>query len=207
MKPDSFPERFRQSLQTELASARFWIELLTLIGLILYVNETRRTNDLTQTALTNAQQNFIKDQAPVITTTPDPPMIEAGKPLRWDIRYTNYGRSPALYVHTCIRAAYGPFPGSVPTPKTGECDQTPSFRSTAVLPQGVTEYSTSLGDKPLTEDDVKIIKSHDGGAVVTGFISYSDVSGHSYESVFCSYRLQSGALLNCDRSNFIIEKQ
>lgn len=41
---------------------RFFVEILALIGLALYTLETRRTNNLTETALTNSKDQFTKAQ-------------------------------------------------------------------------------------------------------------------------------------------------
>jgi hypothetical protein len=158
-------------------------------------------------SIEQTQRNFESDQAPVVWTTPQPPEIEIGKKLKWNILYSNYGRSPAREVRTCGLLAMGPLGlaalQTLPEPSVDRCRNEP-FHSVSVLPQGYSpNFVTALSPAPLKEDDADIIKSTDGGAIVYGVISYEDAVGHSYESTFCSYRLITGALMNCEKYNTI----
>jgi hypothetical protein len=187
------------------------LEIAALIGLVLYTCETRRTNNLTKKAVANAQENFVKDQAPYMWTTPQQPTITINEPFRWDIHYSNYGRSPALNVRRCVRAAYGPkgfaFLASMKEPSLDdkECAdaQRMPFASVSVTPPGFPGYSTSQATDPLTQHDIDSITNTEAGAYVWGIIGYEDASGHSYESVFCSFRFKSGAIGDCPKYNYI----
>lgn len=88
---------FAQRLIGSLKKPKFLIEVLALVGLAFYVGETRRTNNLTQIALKDTQDNFIKDQRPYIwssalKTNP----MKAGEKLSAHVFFANYGKTPAL---------------------------------------------------------------------------------------------------------------
>src|SRR6478736_2743242 len=137
--------------------------------------------DLTRQAFTESQNNFTKDQAPVILAEPQRPEITAGRPLFWNVVISNFGRSTALNVRICMQIAHGQKIelDKIPVPTVQECDKT--VKSSLVLPQGHKEYSTAFGPFRLDRDDVKLIKSTDYGAYVIGLVYYDDMSGHSYE--------------------------
>jgi hypothetical protein len=155
-------------------------------------------------AIDNVQENFIKENAPVIWVQPQPPTFKVDDLLRWNVQYTNYGHLTALNVHTCITAATGPkgFKAwdeiKFPPP---DCDR--PIRSSGVSPQNNTDYTTVQGDHPLSELQVSTINTTDGGAIVFGIITYDDIAGHSYETGFCEYRLTSGALMHCEKYNYV----
>ncbi len=208
-KTDPYFRTFVEQLKQHAREPRFIMEVLALLGLFFYSCETRRTNNLTQIAIGNAEENFIKDHAPSVWVTPQPPMLNLNENFRWDVQYANYGRSPALELHSCATAAYGPVGLStlvtinLPDINGRECK--PRWRSSTVLPPspGFIGYTSAVGEKPLSQSDIDTIKSIDGGAVVLGIIEYSDATGHTYDTVFCSYRLQAGALMNCEKYNYI----
>jgi hypothetical protein len=158
-------------------------------------------------AITQTQRNFEKDQAPVIWTSPQNPTVEIGKRLEWNIFYSNYGRSPALDLRHCALLAQGPLGlnalQSLPPPSWTNC-ASQQVSSTGVLPQGYgPNYTSALSPAPLTDNEVAVIKSVDGGAISYGVISYNDAAGHTYESTFCYYRLITGAMMNCEKYNTI----
>jgi hypothetical protein len=185
----------------------FWTRVAA--GLILlYTAFAGWQVSLTNTAINDARENFSKDHAPYMWVTPQIPVLNPNEPFRWDIQYSNYGRSPALELHSCARAAYGPMGLSaldavkLPIIDSPECkDQ--RGHSTSVNPPGYSGYTTALGQAPLQKSDIETIKSVDGGALVLGVIEYTDATGHAYESVFCSYRLITGAIMNCEKYNYI----
>lgn len=182
----------------------FWVGLFTLIAVTIYAGLTAWQGWLTRLAIKNTQENFIQENAPVIWVAPQTPTFKVDDLLRWDVHYTNYGHLTALNVHTCLTAAYGPkgfkiweefkFPPA-------NCDR--PIRSSGVSPPNHTDFTTIVGDKPLTAPQVSTINVTDGGAVAFGIITYDDIAGHSYETGFCSYRLISGALMHCEKYNYV----
>ena len=66
---DKYPDNFWNRLKRQLRKPRFFLELLALIGLGFYSCETRRTNNLTQTALDNSKSQFTTEQRPYVWLT------------------------------------------------------------------------------------------------------------------------------------------
>lgn len=160
-------------------------------------------------AIAQTQRNFESDQAPVVWTSPQPPVVEIGKRLTWDVPFSNYGRSPARNVRHCALLSLGPLGlnalQTLPKPSAAICDNQP-FHSMSVLPQGAPGlYVSGVSPDNLGADDVEIIKKVDGGAIVYGIISYDDAVGHGYESSFCYYRLVTGAIMSCEKYNSITQ--
>lgn len=187
------------------AQKNYIVQVVTLGVLILYASFTFWQGWLTRELITQTQRNFESDQAPVIWTSPQSPIVEVGEKLKWDVLYSNYGRSPAHNVKSCAWLAQGPVGLNalqiLPQPSARSCDNQ-SFRSIGMIPQGVPpSYVSALSPVPLTESDVATIKSVDGGAIIYGVISYDDSVGHSYESTFCYYRLATKATMNCEKYN------
>ena len=193
-------------VDTEHARKKFNVEKLTLLAVVLYAGVTLWQALLTRTAIQDARDHFVKDQAPYIWVTPQPPVINLNEQLRWDVHYSNYGRSPAFNVKSCLQAAYGTdgpsYLKTLPEPSsTMECKGTSG--STGVLPPGFPSFSSTTGEDRLTQTDIDDIKATDAGAVVWGIIGYDDSSGHSYKTTFCSFRFSSGAISNCPKYNYI----
>lgn len=188
----------------------FWTKVSAGL-LFIYAGLTSTQACLTKIAVDDARENFVKDQAPVIWVKPKPPEIKVNEPLRWDVIYSDYGRSPALNVKTCITAAYVPsytkdafsYLSSLPPPSINDCKtkQRVVPAGIDVVPPGFENFSTALGLIPLTQNVFDVVTSTEGGVFIHGMITYDDVSGHSYETVFCNYRFTSGAIGVCDKYN------
>lgn len=86
--------------------------------------------------------------------------------------------------------------------ENADCSQH-AYRSQVVLPPGLPAYSSSMGSGPLTDKDVNEIEGIDEGALIFGVIQYDDSVGNTYETGFCSYRLRTGAVMNCEKYNYI----
>jgi hypothetical protein len=190
---------------------KFVVEKLTLVVVAVYAGVTIWQASLTRTAIADAREHFVKDQAPYIWVTPQPPVVNLNEQFRWDVHYSNYGRSPALNVRRCVNAAYGArgfsYLSTLPQPSFSakECTdaQDSPVASVSVVPPGFPSFSTSLSKDRLTQTDIDTIKATEAGAFVWGIIAYDDSSGHSYEAIFCSFRFISGAISDCPKYNFI----
>lgn len=190
---------------------KFIVEILTLAAVVVYAGVTIWQAWLTRTAITDARENFVKDQAPYIWVTPQPPVMKLDEPFRWDVHYSNYGRSPALNVRRCIVSTYGPSGFSYldtlapPSMNSQACRDAQGTRvaSVSVAPPGFPGYSTALGTIPLKQSDIDAIAATEAGAILWGIVAYDDRSGHSYEAVFCSFRFKSGAISDCPKYNYI----
>jgi hypothetical protein len=207
-KEDAATHKTERKEDSARESKKLFLEWLTFIAVFFYAVVALWQGCLTRESISNTQDNFIKDQTPYIWITPQPPVVTAGEHFRWDVHYSNYGRSPAINLHTCVGSLYGATMDSISTihfPSGGRCDnKTTPPTSLTVVPPGFPGYASSFDQaKVLTPEDVSNIKGHDGGAILYGVIMYEDSTGHSFETGFCAYRLQSGALANCEKYNYI----
>gem|GEM_PF-6092063 len=69
------------------------------------------------------------------------------------------------------------------------------------MPPTYPGFITVHTEEVLTQPDINAIERVSGGLVAIGVFEYSDASGHSYVSTFCSYRLIGGALAHCPKYN------
>jgi hypothetical protein len=90
--------QFIKKFGAGLHDPRFVVELLALAGLVFYVCETRRTNNLTQEALSDERKHFIESERSLVGVVSVEvfPNIEATTRLKARLNYGNYGRSPAI---------------------------------------------------------------------------------------------------------------
>jgi|SRR6185437_2222734 len=202
-QPQSIPEKPKKSKRE-----RVWkkpespVAVATLVAAVVVAIIYFFQLQTMQTTLENTQ----REDAPVIWVTPDPPKFAVGQRLVWDVHYTNYGHSTALNIHTCFTAAYGPKGirawDDLHFPTASECSTLPN-KSSGVAPPAFSGYSSVVGDKNLSDLDVRNITDIDGGVLVYGIITYEDIAGHTYETDFCDYRLQTGAIMHCEQHNSI----
>jgi hypothetical protein len=193
--------------RTQQKKQLFWTRIAA--GLILlYTAFSGWQVLLTNTAINDGRQNFIKDHAPYIWVTPEIPVLNLNEPFRWDFQYSNYGRSPALELHSCAHVGYR-LPGfssladmKLPVMNSPECKEMVG-RSTTVVPPGFPVNGTVRAPVPLQQTDIEATKSVDGGALILGVLDYTDATGHNYESAFCAWRLITGAVLYCEKYNYI----
>jgi hypothetical protein len=204
---DKYPDNFWNRLKRQLRKPRFFLELLALIGLGFYSCETRRTNNLTQTALDNSKSQFTTEQRPYVWLTNNlgPFSVEplnsgntSGR-LGFNFHYTNFGKSPAVNCQTQARIIFGE-----------NAEERISFRSLdprkgAIVPPGKDEYNTAWSDNPVSQD--LFAKIQTAGTVeyviVSGYFQYSDTSGNVYSSEFCLERNPGLGLAFCKDHNSI----
>jgi hypothetical protein len=187
-----------------------WLEItgvsLGILVAVIYIFQLRAMQKqiaLTEAAISNAQENFRIDESPVMWATPQKPIVEADHPILWDVRFTNYGKSSARNVRFCAAISFGVKLSDIPVPTRAQCEARPSPKTVTVFPQGYSQFTTIFSSVPVSKEGVDKINSTDAGAIVMGAIYYDDAFGHSYESMFCSARLTTGAVMSCDKYNDI----
>ena len=162
------------------------------------VKETHALAKAAQESLAAAQENFAKDQAPIIWVSPHDVLMEEGKLLRWDIEFSNFGRSTAFRVRSCVHLEFGRGRGSA----LGRV-QPPSFDTCIppgnpnIIPPGYKEFTTLTSPVELSAIDVVNAKTIVGVVVATAIFEYEDRSGHVYRSTYCGYRTLGGAIASC----------
>lgn len=206
--------KFRNSMRTfkrrvlrEVHQPRFIVEVAALLGLAIYTCETRRTNNITETAIIQSRDQFSQDQRPYIWLTKDgtgapeflrnlkQPQSPIGQ-IIWAYHYTNYGKSPAFITSSSrfIKIGKADF---VPSYEVGShhVDGLPIppgadyFNTVVSQPVVSVNYFSSLIDptNPLSLDSITVRIS----------FQYRDSGGRSYSTDICLKRLNGGAIAYC----------
>lgn len=198
--PMSFIKLWREDVRFRVETVALVVGLAVLIVYFLQWRVMERS-------LSDSQENFTLQNAPVIWVEPKPPTVEVNKVLSWDVLYTNYGHSTAINVRICTGGSYGGegFKALANVHFPLQCDSSdyPPTSSGVSPPNATADHTTLVGKTPLTADDVDLIKRTEGGALIYGLITYDEIGGHSYETGFCSYRLITGALMHCETNNYV----
>jgi hypothetical protein len=210
----SFQE-IKNNLWEDLKKPKTYIEILALIFLILYTCETKRTNDLTSTAVQNAKDQFRVDQRPYVwpglLLTAE---IKMGEKLRVNAYFVNYGKTPAIKQRNA---------GKVIVTEKGKSinQQIDEFFSLidkngikgdeSILPPGIPQnakesqsfVSCESDIIPITDTAVNFFKDTDGSFAVVGSSIYQDSYGTTYRTDYCSAHLNKTLLAWCSTHNEI----
>ncbi len=211
------------------AQKRNWADIITLfvltltwIAFIVYTVLTHRQSVLTKRALqTNARMarvaeqtnkdaldlartNFVKDQRPYIWLSElEAPTVKPGQRVLWKFRYTNFGKSPAIAVHSKATVLVGK-DGTQRTP-ADFFKITNNTGGTIIPPGDKTLSTTAYSDTSITARDLADIESNPDGLVLLVYFEYSDSSKTPYRSEICRVRLKTGAIAECKNEHNKIE--
>jgi hypothetical protein len=165
---------------------RFIVEIVGALLIAIYAGITVWQACLSRDLITLTKEQFYTSEQPYVWPTADPPIFTDEKPISWNVKYTNYGKSIALNVRHCGKAGY-PITKGFPMP--------PTFQqfSTLQTPPNVIFHDRDYPD----------LHSVDGLLAGEGIFEYDDSSGHSYKSVYCFYLLATGAIQACSDYNYI----
>lgn len=201
-----FPDLWTD-VKTEFRRARFYVELGALIGLVFYVCETKRTNNLTQVALNTSKQQFRIDQRPYVWVSEPGPFLRAphstgntSDKLAFQFKFTNYGKSPAIHYQVDARIAIGENAWEKIVWKSLDADKG------SILPPGKVDVNEALSDQAVSEEFFKQVNSP--GIMepieVLGHIQYFGTDGTPYSSDFCFGRTPGPPMVyNCPYHNEI----
>ena len=161
-------------------------------------------------ALKQSEDNFVLDERPVVWLTPkkdgapeldgiefdqvNPTKPSSGQVV-WQWHFMNYGRSPAnnILFHSFI--------------KVGDRPEEPTYRakkhkgSGGPMPPGKIDFAATISS-PLERAEFDSA-ARAGKITIRGIITYSDISGHKYETDFCQKLLPTMAILYCENRNSI----
>jgi hypothetical protein len=202
--PDSIEtENADREDQKSHRNKNFVVSVLTLMAVVFYAGLTFWQGTLLRDSIRNTNNNFQKDQRPYVWATDVTyPAFPKDKIFSWGLKFSNYGRSPAVKLTTCsaLRRMPGPAPfqwifSHLSVPSLDTCENGQQFPS--VLPPGKVDFFTAVGDKVLSDDEVRIILDLDAGIVILGAFRYEDRDGNRYISKFCEFRLSNGTVANC----------
>jgi hypothetical protein len=181
------------------------VEFLAFIALVFYTCETRRTNNLTQEALSVSGDQFRQEQRPYIWLTNSlvsPEFIrQSGNPrspagqIIWGYHFTNYGRTPALGIEfeEFMKLGDGPFIKTFMEPRQS---------IGAPLPPNKDDFSTVVSEPGITPTRFAQLVTSEGISIKVVF-RYTDAAHGKYEAGFCLNRLNAGAIGYCREGNYI----
>jgi len=168
-----------------------------------------------------ARDQFTKDQRPYVwITRPSFDPLKANSQLTGKVILRNFGKSPALNIRNDIsNIYYGPNASkSVDNILDGwktfkiVHEGHPSITLPPENPQDPDSYLrlTVVGfvpekgpNAPISDEDVRWISSHEGGAIMAGNIQYNDMAGNSYYTEYCIVRIMDGSNAPCSSHNEI----
>jgi plastocyanin len=106
------------------------------------VKEAHALAKTTRESLKLARDNFIKDERPYVWINPEEAKVKVGEQVTWNVKYSNYGRSPAIKLRSCSQIVImdQPFPIDTVISKLPEpsCNSPLHAKiiSTGILPKG-----------------------------------------------------------------------
>jgi hypothetical protein len=167
---------FSSKFWKRLHDPRFVIEIVALVGLVFYVCETKRTNDLTQGALDLNKRLIKTAQAASITAE----MGFAGKGSTVNIGFANHGKTA-----TTLLAHYDITLESLPSEK----------QLRIVGSETVTDSIPREGEPKMpnhfyeidgfTGEDLALYRSSQEGIRISGTFQYDDGFGEIISKQFC----------------------
>ncbi|UFZ04659.1 hypothetical protein LQG66_36695 [Bradyrhizobium ontarionense] len=131
------------------------------------------------------------------------PSLAVNKKGLWNIRYVNYGKTPALRAYTL---------GKIWTGRTALEDAAkyisslpdihdPQWRGATVPPTNksdATGFTTLVTDEVASKDLLGSMREQDNQVVMAGRAYYLDVLRNRYSSDFCYRVLATGAIAECE---------
>ena len=111
--------------------------------------------------------------------------------IMWNWWTANYGKLPALNVRfsTAMKLGSGEFEGD-PRPWIG-----------APLNPNDEHFATVYSHPGIKRREFEELMNADRGITIRGTISYSDVLGGEYETIFCLFHSRGGATAHCEDGN------
>jgi hypothetical protein len=175
--PPSLIEKYDAGREKDSAHnfKQFIVGMVTLIVVAIYALLTAFQVWFTRQANRDARDSFVKDHAPYVwVKKPDPPIMVANQKLEWSFSYSNYGRSPALNLHSCMALAYGRA-GRAIVPQIKElspADCTSRNPSETVLPPGGDKFSTVQSENVFPQPEIDVIKDTDAGIILQAYFAF-----------------------------------
>lgn len=161
---------------------------------------TNREAVAAEETLKVTNENFVTSERPYVWLTDDlssPQIIQnpAGMfQVIWDWRFTNYGKLPALQVHTThsIRTDGQTFVESYGAPLD---------RGAVLIPPSAKALTTAVSAPKASREEFDKFLDVNRSFGISGTITYTDANGGQYVSTFCLERLNSGTISYCLTGN------
>jgi hypothetical protein len=157
------------------------------------------------------RSNFAKEERPYMWPKADPIIFEKGQQLIWNVHLFNYGKSPAMRTRSCYILFTGdnamPQATAFSTPDIiKECVKGAAsgpIESESIAPPGDALFLTAHSIDLLTDDSIAFYRDSDFHVAMLVFLTYQDVAGNTYRSLFCTSHLRTGAMYSCGKNNDI----
>lgn len=181
---EGFFQRQFSRWKRQIQKPRFQVGVLTLVFLIFYTCETKRTNDLTERAMNLDQRAWVGIVFPI--TMVDATKIEANVPFKFKIRFKNSGKTPALKISYDPVIILQPTRAAYPDYDARKKDSKPfmeqmGIKESAVLSPGEETFVTfpmqpENGQKVFfNKDAVDSIEDYRMALFIVGMVTYRDI--------------------------------
>ena len=191
------------ALLAGIAAGQAWILATTDASTRKAADAAVTSAQTAQAALKTAQENFRKEQRPIVwlndlgtpTFIPNRKTADGTGQIVWSWHFTNYGRSPALHmsfdhfmrIENATEGSYGSVGPSAAAP----------------VPTHKDNFATVVSRPGISLDEFNRLFGTDEAIGVAGEISYFDAYGGKYQTTFCLHHLSSGAIGYCKHGNDI----
>jgi len=154
--------------------------------------------------LRDARKSFAADQRPYLWMANEAanPIAESHANLQGEkqvivtMKYTNFGKSPAVVLRGYHAMLLGP--------NAGRIRSLPWVETRSILPTGKVDFFSAVSDHVSDQEITNYTNAQQGnGITVYATWQYSDTSGNNYETEFCMTRLNSGSWAYCQEHNDI----
>jgi len=188
---------------------KFVMELVALAALIVYTTFAALQWCAMSKTLDTMKTQFAKEQRPWVWFKPkEVKFVDNWQklntvPFKWGISATNYGKSPAVNACFCSMLWVWDDPASLKTQLTrdrilsacGGPNNANAIRT--VIPPGDEVTTTKTPNHGYNAEALKFLKNTDDVMAVTGYVSYEDLDGSKYLSIFCGERFAAGGIHVC----------
>lgn len=191
------------ALLAGIAAGQAWILATTDASTRKAADAAVTSAQTAQAALKTAQENFRKEQRPIVwlndlgtpTFIPNRKTADGTGQIVWSWHFTNYGRTPALHmsfdhfmrIENATEGSYGSVGPSAAAP----------------VPTHKDNFATVVSRPGISLDEFNRLFGTDEAIGVAGEISYFDAYGGKYQTTFCLHHLSSGAIGYCKHGNDI----
>jgi hypothetical protein len=188
LQQDFFP-RLKQDSKKEISSLRFWVEVFALIGLLFYVYETYRTNQLTQKNLKLTEEQVHRGQRAYLTpeqfVLAEP--LTANHPVKATYWFKNTGQTPAVEVKTggIIMILNQDFAPNISASQSPITPGSVTFQGAGQSRGPEEEWLEGNPKRMLREDELQDIIAERKHLFAFLIIDYSDIFGQQASTKSC----------------------
>lgn len=180
---------------------RLGVEVLLLLGLVIFTAQTYLANRSAANNLALGKQTLSAEQRPWIwIDNPGPFELQVGRVPALNFQLVNYGKTPGVVRSTMF--LYGALIMNPYRIRDYQKRQVEPFSAIIAPSQRRPIVASGAGNEPLTQETYNAILQGEVILYAGGRVEYSGMDdGSHYESWFCVERLPSGAVASCPSSD------